>query len=208
MAKVGVTILDADFGNLQSEVDKADNADFIHFDVMDGHFVDNLTFGPKVVSDIKTKLKKVVHLMIEQPERYVDRFIEAGADEIILHLESTEVLDELIERIKKRKLKVGLAVNPETKIHWLRYYFDKVDRILIMTAEPGYGGQPFMYEMLDKITEIRDECDVSIAVDCGINEETAKLCVLAGADVIVSGTFIYKNKDHTPKEAVEILKKI
>lgn len=208
MAKVGVTILDADYGSLQAEVDKVDNADSIHFDIMDGHFVDNISFGVKVVVDVKTKLKKVVHLMVENPEKYVDRFIEAGADEIILHLESSEILDELIERIKKRKLKVGLAINPETKIHWLRYYFDKVDRILIMAVEPGFGGQEFNYQMLDRITEIRDESSISIAVDGGMNEKTAKLCVLAGADVIVSGTFIYKNKDYAPHEAVEVLKKI
>jgi ribulose-phosphate 3-epimerase len=206
MAKVGVTILDADFGSLQRQVDLVDNADSIHFDIMDGHFVKNISFGPHVVECIKTKLKKVVHLMVENPENYVDRFIEAGADEIILHLESTEVMDELIERIQKKKVKVGIAISPDTKIHWLRYYFDKVDRILIMTVEPGLGGQEFMYTMLDKITEIRDESSVSIAVDGGMNEKTAKMCVLAGADVIVSGTYIYRNKD--PRAAVEVLKKI
>jgi ribulose-phosphate 3-epimerase len=206
MAKVGVTILDADFANLQAQVDKVDNADFLHLDIMDGHFVNNLSFGPHVMECLKTKLKKVVHLMVEKPEDYVDRFIEAGADEIILQLESTEVLDELIERIHKKKLKVGIAVNPETKIHWLRYYFDKVERILIMTAEPGFGGQAFMYEMLDKISEIRDESGVSIAVDCGIDDKTGKLCVLAGADVLIAGTYIWKSPD--AHEAVEILKKI
>jgi len=206
MAKVGVTILDADFGNLQAEVDKVENADFIHFDIMDGHFVDNLSFGPHVVECIKTKLKKVVHLMVEQPERYVERFIAAGADEIILHLESTEMLDELIDKIHKKKVKVGLAINPETKIHWLRYYFDKVERILVMTVEPGLGGQPFMYEMLDKITEIRDESRISIAVDGGMDEKTAKMCVLAGADVIVSGSFVFGSPD--THKAVEVLKKL
>jgi len=206
MAKVGVSILDADFSRLQEQLDSVQNADFIHFDVMDGRFVNNISFGPKLVADAKTKLKKVVHLMIEQPERYIDRFIEAGADEIILHLESTEMMDELIEKIKKKKLKVGIAISPDTKIHWLRYYFDKVDRILIMTVEPGFGGQEFMYTMLDKISDIREESAVSIAVDGGLDEKTAKMCVLAGADVIVCGNFIWKSKD--PKAAVELLKKI
>jgi ribulose-phosphate 3-epimerase len=206
MTKVGVSILDADFSRLQEQLDSVQNADFIHFDVMDGRFVNNLSFGPKIVADVKTKLKKVVHLMIEQPERYIDRFIEAGADEIILHLESTEMMDELIEKIRKKKLKVGIAISPDTKIHWLRYYFDKVDRILIMTVEPGFGGQEFIYTMLDKISDIREESSVSIAVDGGLDEKTAKMCVLAGADVIVCGNFIWKSKD--PKAAVELLKKI
>lgn len=206
MAKVGVSILDADFSMLQQKLDIVSNADALHFDIMDGQFVPNISFGPKVVSDIRTKLKKVVHLMIAQPERYVDRFIEAGADEIILHLESTEQMDELIDKIHKKKLKVGIAISPETKIHWLRYYFDKVDTILVMTVEPGFGGQSFMYTMLDKITDIRDESSVSIAVDGGLDEKTAKMCVLAGADVIVAGSYIWKSKD--PKATVEVLKKI
>lgn len=206
MAKVGVSILDADFSRLQEQVDSVSNADALHFDIMDGHFVPNLSFGPKLVSDLKTKLKKVVHLMVEQPEKYVDRFIEAGADEIILHLESTEQMDELIDKIHKKKLKVGIAISPETKIHWLRYYFDKVDRILVMTVEPGFGGQEFMYTMLDKITEIRDESPVSIAVDGGLDEKTAKMCVLAGADTVMVGSAIWNSKD--PKAAVEVLKKI
>lgn len=206
MAKVGVSILDADFSRLQEQVDLVQNADSIHFDVMDGHFVNNLSFGPKIVADVKTKLKKVVHLMIEQPERYVDRFIEAGADEIIIHLESTEMMDELIDKIKKKKLKVGIAISPATKIHWLRYYFDKVDQILVMTEESGFGGQEFMYTMLDKISDIRDECGVSIAVDGGLDDKTAKMCVLAGADTLSVGNYIWRSPD--PKAAVEILKDI
>jgi ribulose-phosphate 3-epimerase len=206
MAKVSVSILNADFSCLQEEIKKIDNADAIHFDIMDGHFVDNLSFGPKVVSDLKTKLKKVVHLMVENPENYVDQFLDAGADEIIFHLESSHDIEQAINKIAEKKIKIGIAINPDTKLHWLRYYLEKVDQVLIMTVNPGHGGQEFIYTMLDKIDEIRQESSISIAVDGGINPETGKLCVLAGADVLVSGSYIFKSKN--PKGAVEILKKL
>jgi ribulose-phosphate 3-epimerase len=206
MAKVAVTFLNADFGHLQEQIDKVSNADEIHFDIMDGHFVPNISYGWKLMSDIKTNLKKVVHLMIENPEKYLDRFIDAGAQMIIVHLEACENLDSIINYLRERKIEVGIAINPDTKIHWIRYYLDKVDMILIMTANPGFGGQPFQYNMLDKIDELRQESSISIGVDCGINNETGKLCVLAGADVLISGTYVFGSKD--PRETVEILKKL
>ncbi len=206
MAKVGVSILDANFNNLQKEVDKVSNADFLHFDVMDGHFVPNISFGAKIVKDIETKLKKDVHLMIENPEKHVDSFIEAGADLITVHLEACQDLDNLINHIKKKGVKVGISINPETRPYWLRYYADKIDLILVMSVNPGFGGQTFIYNTLEKIEEIREWSKIDIAVDGGINDKTGKLCVLAGANILASGSFIFKH--NSPREAVEILKKL
>lgn len=205
MVKVGVSILNADFKNLQKEVSKVDNADFLHFDIMDGHFVPNISFGAKIVADIDTKLKKVVHLMIENPDKYLDSFLDAGADRIIVHLETCNELDSIVKTIKKKNVKVGIALNPATKLHWIRYYLDKVDMFLVMTVNPGFGGQGFIYPMLDKIDELRQLTKIDIAVDGGINQKTAKLCALAGANILVSGSFIFKHNN--PREAVEILKR-
>ncbi|MFH1399542.1 MAG: ribulose-phosphate 3-epimerase [Candidatus Woesearchaeota archaeon] len=201
-----MSILDANFGNLQAEVDKVANADFLHFDIMDGHFVPNLSFGPQVVKEIQTKLPKVVHLMISNPEDHWEKFANAGASMIIMHLESSHELEETITKIKNKKIKVGLAVSPQTQLHWLPFYLDKVDQILLMTVQPGVGGQKFLYEILPKIDELRQMTSLSIAVDGGINAETGKLCMLAGADILGGGSFIFKSKD--PTKQVEILKKI
>ena len=207
MAKVAVSILDADFKSLQKEVDKISNADFLHFDVMDGHFVPNISFGAKIVKDIKTKLVKDVHLMIENPEKYVDDFIKAGADIITVHIETTKEMDNLIKQIKKKGVKVGISINPDTKPYWLRYYVDKIDLVLVMSVYPGFGGQSFMYNSLEKIEEIREfNKKVDIAVDGGINDKTGKLCVLAGANILASGSFIFRH--NSPRQAIEILKKI
>jgi len=207
MVKVGVTILNADYGNMQSEVDKVSNADFLHLDVTDGHFVPSLSFGPKMVKDLKTKLKKNVHLMIENPELFVDSFIDAGADMVIVHLEACQDLDALIKHVKKRKVRIGLSIKAETKPYWLRYYLEAVDLILVMCIPAGFGGQKFMYSSLEKIEEIRQmNKKIDIAVDGGINKETGKLCALAGADILVSGTFVFASKD--PKKAVDILKSL
>ena len=182
------------------------NADFLHYDIMDGSFVPNISFGAGLVESIKTKLKKDVHLMIDSPRKHVDHFIKAGADRITIHIETDSDLDELIAHLKKKKVKIGLSIKPETKPFWLRYYADKVDLILVMTVEPGKGGQKFNYKMLDKISEIREWFKGDIAVDGGINHETAKMCVLAGANILVTGTYVYSSKD--PKETIEELKKI
>lgn len=207
MAKVGVTILDADYGHMQNEVDRIANADFLHLDVTDGHFVPNLTFGPKMVKDIKTKLKKNVHLMIENPIKFVDQFIEAGADLIIVHLEASKDLDSIIKHLRKKKVKIGVSLKAETRPFWLRYYLDKIDLVLVMSIPTGFGGQKFMYSSLEKIEEIREyNREIDIAVDGGINPKTGKLCVLAGANILVSGSFIYKH--NSPKQAIEILKKL
>lgn len=206
MAKVSVSILDADFKNLQKEVDKVSTADFLHYDIMDGSFVPNISFGADLVKAIDTKLKKDVHLMIENPQKHVDHFIKAGADRITFHIEAEIDHDALISHLMKKKVKVGLSIKPSTKPFWLRYYADKIDMILVMTVEPGFGGQKFDYNMLSKISEIREWFKGDIAVDGGINEETGKMCVLAGANILVSGTFIYDSKDS--RNAIEFLKKI
>ncbi len=204
MIKVGVSVLDANFGFLQKEIDKINNADFLHFDIMDGHFVPSLTFGEKLVRDIDTDMEKVVHLMTENPEKHIDGFLDC-ADSIILHLETCENMDQLIKKIRK-KAKVGIALNPETKLHWIRYYLDKIDSVLIMSVNPGYSGQEFMYKVLDKIDELREMTDISICVDGGINLETGKLCALAGADALVSSSYVLRNK--SPKKAVESLRNV
>lgn len=206
MAKVEVSILDADFANLQKEVDKVASADFLHFDVMDGHFVPNISFGAKTVKDIKTKLKKHVHLMIEEPEKHAKHFVKAGADMIAVHLEASKDLEPLINFLKKKKVKVGISLNPDTKAYWLRYYVDKVDLVLVMSVHPGFGGQKFIYDTLHKIDEIREFYKGDIAVDGAINEQTGKLCVLAGANILVSGSYVYNH--NSPKQAIEILRKL
>lgn len=206
MAKVSVSILDADFKNLQKEVDKVSTADFLHFDIMDGSFVPNISFGADLVKAIDTKLKKDVHLMIDNPQKHVDHFIKAGADRITFHIEAEIDHDALISHLKKKKVKVGMSIKPATKPFWLRYYADKIDMILVMTVEPGFGGQKFDYNMLSKISEIREWFKGDIAVDGGINPETGKMCVLAGANILVSGTCIYESED--PAKTIGILKKI
>jgi ribulose-phosphate 3-epimerase len=206
MVKVGVSILDANFGFLQDEIEKVNNADFVHFDIMDGHFVPNLTYGTKLVRDIETPMQKVVHLMIENPEKYVEDFIKGGADSIILHLESCNDMDVVIEKIRANGAKVGIALNPETKLHWIRYYLDKIDSILVMSINPGFSGQEFIYESLSKIDELRQITDMQICVDGGINMKTGKLCVLAGADALVSSSFVFRH--NSPRDAIENLRNV
>lgn len=201
-----MSVLNADFGHLQKEVDKVSNADFLHFDIMDGHFVPNISFGASVVKDIKTDLKKVVHLMIDNPENYVDSFVKAGADQIIVHIELGEVVEKVIKKIKRNKIKIGIALNPRTKLHWLRYYLDDIDSVLIMSVKPGFGGQKFDHNVLPKIDELRQMFDKDICVDGGINEKTGRMCTLAGASSLLSGTCVFGSKD--PMKTVEKLRKI
>ena len=202
--KAAPSLLSCDFARMGEEVRRVDEAgaDWIHLDVMDGHFVPNLTIGSAIVKSVRpyTKLPFDVHLMIDYPLDYIDAFADAGADIITCHVESKSDIEKTIEKIKSRGVKAGLVIKPKTPAEAVYEYLDKVYVILVMTVEPGFGGQSFMADMLPKVTAIKDECakrglEVLVEVDGGISEKTAPLAAGAGVDVCVSGTGIFKAKD-------------
>lgn len=201
MVKIAPSILSADFANLQEEIEAIDKAgaDYIHIDVMDGRFVPNLTIGPCVIKAIRkyTKLPFDVHLMIEDPEKYVNEFAAAGADIITIHPEATRHLDRTINMINDAGCKAGVSLLPTTTPDSIEYVIDKIDMILVMSVNPGFGGQEFIQSQLDKIAALRNVIDsfgldAEIAVDGGINEKTASECAAQGADILVAGSYIFK----------------
>lgn len=199
---VSPSILSADFANLQSEVEELEKAgaDWIHVDVMDGHFVPNLTIGAPVVKAIKphTNIPLDVHLMIENPQNYVDDFVKAGANIITFHYEATkEMTEDVISHIKSQDVLVGLSIKPKTKPEEILEYLLTVDMVLIMTVEPGFGGQSFIKECAEKIPVIKQNApeNLIIQVDGGINEQTAKTCKELGANSLVAGSYIFKSPD-------------
>lgn len=229
--KIAPSILAGDFAHIADEAKKIEDsgADMVHIDIMDGHFVQNLTMGPAMVAAINrsTQLHLDVHLMIYHPFEYVERFIEAGANTITFHLEATEDVEDTLAYIRKCNVRAGLAFRPETSVSMIPKYLDKCDLILLMTVNPGFGGQEFMPEVLEKIKLTRDMIDklgireggvtpdpnskvilppMDIEVDGGINQETAKQCVEAGANVIVAGTYLFQQKDMA--EAVKGLREV
>lgn len=209
---VAPSLLSADFTRLSEEIVRMQEAgaDWLHVDVMDGHFVPNLTLGPFIVEAIrkKSRLPLDVHLMIENPMKYIESFQNAGADSMTVHIETCErEIEGVIEKIRSLKRKVGVAYRPKTPLPSLigDSYVQKVDLVLLMTVEPGFSGQAFIPEVIPKIRELRAEYKGDIEVDGGITGETAVEAVKAGANILVSGTYLFKSKN--PKEAVAFLKR-
>ena len=202
--KISPSILGGTFSNMEkiiSDIDKS-KAEYIHFDVMDGDFVPNLTFGPKFISELRNISNKIfdVHLMINRVEKFLDEYINAGSDVITFHCEVNEDLKEIITKIKKGGIKCGLAIKPKTPWTEIKPYLNFVDQIIIMTVEPGFGGQEFMNDQVDKIKHISDyvkanDLNVNIEIDGGINYETGKICVDAGANILVAGSFLFDQGD-------------
>ena len=213
--KISPSILSADFSQLGNEIKRLEDggADMIHVDVMDGHFVPNLTIGPPVIKALRnyTKLPFDVHLMIAPVHKYIKNYAEAGADIITIHPEATDNLKESISHIKELGKKVGVSLNPNTKIDIIKEFFSEINLILIMSVHPGFGGQKFMPEVLVKIKELKKIKDqqnfnFDIEVDGGINFDNSKLAIEAGANILVSGTTIFKNNNGNIKKNIDTLK--
>ena len=200
---ISPSILGGPFSNMEkivSDLDKS-KAEYIHFDVMDGDFVPNLTFGPKFIYDLRVKTKKVfdVHLMIKRVGNFLDNYIKAGSDIITFHYEIDEDLIELINKIKENNVKAGIAVKPDTPWEKIKEYLHVIDQVIIMTVEPGFGGQSFMNNQLNKIKSIshyvkENNLNVKIEIDGGVNYETGKLSIDAGANILVAGSFLFEQE--------------
>ncbi|MCA5013571.1 MULTISPECIES: ribulose-phosphate 3-epimerase [unclassified Enterococcus] len=213
--KLAPSILSADFANLERDIQLVEKlgADYIHVDVMDGQFVPNITLGPNVVSAIRptTKLPLDVHLMIIQPENYIEEFAKAGADIITVHQESTPHIHRAVQMIKASGVKAGVVINPGTPLSAIEYVLDLVDQVLIMTVNPGFGGQSFIESSLNKIAQLKEWKDTKgytydIEVDGGIEPETARRCKEAGANVFVAGSYIYNSE--SPKDRIAALRAV
>ncbi|NLS45584.1 MAG: ribulose-phosphate 3-epimerase [Firmicutes bacterium] len=213
MIKIAPSILSADFANLAESVKKVGSADLIHVDIMDGHFVPNITIGLPVVNSLKqsTCIPLDVHLMIEKPDRYIQAFAEAGSSIITVHVEASHHLHRTIKAIRDARCLSGVALCPATPVVMIEHVIDMVDLVLIMTVNPGFGGQSFIPEMVPKIKKVKEMIqktgkDIALEVDGGINDTTAAVAVKAGANVLVSGSHIFKSD--VPDEKIQHLRRI
>jgi len=213
--QISPSILSADFSQLANEIKRLENggADMIHVDVMDGHFVPNLTIGPPVIKSLKkhSSILFDVHLMISPVHKYIKAYADAGADIITIHPEATNDINSSISLIKELNKKVGVSLNPETKVDIIIEHLDKIDLVLIMSVNPGFGGQKFMPEVLSKVEELKNlrtvkDLDFDIEIDGGINFENSKMAIRAGANILVSGTTIFKSNNGDIKKNIELLK--
>jgi len=207
--KIAPSILSADKSKLQQEVDNIEPyADILHVDIMDGKFVPPTTFNHKTIKEIKTKLPKDVHLMVDHPikDKYIENYADAGADIITIHEECKDNIDKAFKLIKSKGIKTSISIKPKTSLETIKPYLDKVDMVLIMSVEPGYAGQEFIQDVLPKAAELRKlNPNLDIEIDGGINYETINQAAKAGVNVFVAGSFIFKNKNR--KEVIEKLKK-
>ena len=213
--QISPSILSADFSQLGNEIKRLEEggADMIHVDVMDGHFVPNLTIGPPVIKALRKKcsIKFDVHLMISPVHKYIEAYADAGADIITIHPEATENLEESISKIKSLNKKVGVSLNPESKLDLITNYLEKIDLVLIMSVNPGFGGQKFMPEVLDKVKQLKEikskkNMNFDIEIDGGINFDNCQSAIEAGANILVSGTTVFKSNNGDIKKNINLLK--
>ena len=201
---ISPSILGGSFSNMEKIISSLDQseAEYIHFDVMDGDFVPNLTFGPQFISNLRNQTKKVfdVHLMINRVSKFLDDYIKAGSDIITFHIEIEENLSELISKIKDKNIKAGIAIKPKTPWEEIKSLLHSIDQVIIMTVEPGFGGQSFMSSQINKIKSIsnyikENNLSVDIEIDGGVNFDTGKICIDAGANILVAGSFLFKQEN-------------
>ena len=213
--QISPSILSADFSQLGNEIKRLEEggADMIHVDVMDGHFVPNLTIGPPVIKALRKQcsIKFDVHLMISPVHKYIEAYADAGADIITIHPEATENLEESISKIKTLNKKVGVSLNPESKLDLITNYLEKIDLVLIMSVNPGFGGQKFMPEVLDKVKQLKEikskkNMNFDIEIDGGINFDNCQSAIDAGANILVSGTTVFKSNNGHIKKNINLLK--